>query len=93
MKKGLKGKESLLSKILDGKGSKEDAENLFSLVEMLEGTKAPVGDQKAFEAKVSGLIAAAKKVAEGDTGNKAIEALDEASNCKACHKDHKPKDG
>ena len=91
MKEGMKGDESPLSKILDGKGSKEDADNLLKFVEMLEGTKAPVGDQKAFEAKVAKLIAAAKKVAGGDTGEKAIDALDKASNCKACHTDHKPK--
>ena len=64
MKEGMKGDDSPLSKILDGKGSKEDSDNLLKFVEMLEGTKAPVGDQKAYDAKVAKLIAAAKKIAE-----------------------------
>ena len=90
MKKGLKGKTSPLAKVIGGEASEEETKDLFELVKTLEGTKAAKGDQKAYDEKVGKLISDLEKVAGGDTGDKAIAALKKSSNCKACHKEHKP---
>jgi len=92
MKEGLKGDDSPLAKVIDGKASTDETKSLATLVKTLEGTKAPVGDQAAYEKKVAELIAAMEAVAGGTADEPAIGRLEKASNCKACHSDHKPKD-
>lgn len=91
MKGGLKGDDSPLAKVLEGGASKKDAKDLDKLIKTMEGTKAPVGEQDAYDEKVAELIAAIGAVAGGDSEAPAIERLDKASDCKACHGDHKPK--
>ena len=91
MKEGLKGDESPLAKVLEGEASKKEIKELDELIKTMEGTKAPVGDQDAYDEKVAELIAAIGAVAGGDTDTPALERLDTASDCKACHGDHKPK--
>ncbi|MAS92678.1 MAG: hypothetical protein CMO55_05720 [Verrucomicrobiales bacterium] len=91
MKEGLKGDDCPLAKVLDGKATEEETKDLNELIKTMEGTKAPVGDQDAYDEKVAELIAAMDAIAGGDTSTPALDRLDEASNCKACHKDHKPK--
>ncbi len=91
MKEGLKGDDSPLAKVLDGAASKSETKSLAKLIKTMEGTKAPKGDQAAYDAKVAELIAAMDAVAGGDTGEAALGRLDKAANCKACHTDHKPK--
>ena len=91
MKEGLKGDESPLALVLNGQATAEDTANLDKLIKTMKGTHAPKGDQKAYDDKVGELIAAMEAVAKGDTGDAARKRLDEASNCKACHTDHKPK--
>lgn len=90
MKEGLKGDESPLALVLDGQATAEDTANLDKLIKTMKGTHAPEGDQAAYDTKVAELIAAMEAVAKGDTSDKARARLDEASNCKACHTDHKP---
>jgi hypothetical protein len=92
MKKGMKGDESPLAKVLDGKASAEETTSLATLIQTMKGTKAPVGEQSDYDKKVEELIAAMDAVAGGDKEEKAITRLDDASNCKACHSKHKPKD-
>ena len=72
-------------------GQFSDMEISYKLIKTMKGTHAPKGDQKAYDDKVGELIAAMEAVAKGDTGDAARKRLDEASNCKACHTDHKPK--
>jgi len=91
MKEGMKGDESPLALVLDGKASDEQTRELTALILTMKGTKAPVGEQSGYEAKVTELIAAMEAVGGGDKGDDAINRLDKASNCKACHSDHKPK--
>jgi hypothetical protein len=91
MKGGLKGDESPLAKVLEGDASKKEVKELDKLIKTLEGTKAPVGEQDAYDEKVAELIAAIGAVAGGDSDAPALERLDTASDCKACHGDHKPK--
>ncbi|MBL9153433.1 MAG: hypothetical protein JNK37_13145 [Verrucomicrobiales bacterium] len=91
MEEGLKGDDSPMAQVLAGKASAEDTAALAKLVKTLAGTKAPVGDQAAYEKKVTELIAAMDAVAGGDKGEAAIGRLKTAQNCKACHTDHRPK--
>lgn len=90
MEDGLKGKTSLIKKTLGGQASDDEIKKLAEIVATLKGTQAPVGDQADYETKVAALIAAAEVVAGGDKSEAAMTALKEASNCKACHNDHKP---
>lgn len=89
---GMKGDDSPLAKVLDGKATDEEIKGLAELFKTLEGTKPPLGDQAKYDEKVAELIAAMDAVAGGDKGNGAIDRLDTAANCKACHTDHRPKD-
>lgn len=91
MKEGLKGDDSPMAKLLEGKLDEKETKSLFELVETMKGTKAPLGDQAKYEEKVTELIAALEAVARGKKDNAAIERLDKAQSCKACHTDHKPK--
>ncbi len=91
MKGGLKGDDSPLAKVLEGEASKKEAKELDTLIQTLKGTKAPVGDQADYDEKVAELIAAIGAVAGGATDAPALERLDTASDCKACHGEHKPK--
>lgn len=91
MKEGLKGKESPLAKVLDEEASGEQIKSLAELIQTMKGTRAPVGDQSEYDTKVNDMIAAMNAVAGGDDSPKALERLDNATNCKACHSDHKPK--
>ena len=91
MKEGMEGDESPLALVLDGKASDNQMKELTALILTMKGTKAPVGDQAKYETLVTELIAAMEAVGGGDKGDDAINRLDKASNCKACHTDHKPK--
>ena len=91
MKKGMKGDESPFAKVVGGTASAEETTGLATMIHTLKGTKAPVGDQAKYEAKVAELIAAMDAVAGGAKDEVATKRLKAAGNCKACHTDHKPK--
>jgi hypothetical protein len=84
----MKGETSLYNRVAKGKGSDADAQRLASTLKGLEGTKAPKGDQAAWERKVSALVKAADSVGSGN--RQGLMALQNAGNCKACHSGHKP---
>jgi hypothetical protein len=90
MKEGMKGDSSPLNKVIKGQASADETKELAALVKTMHGTKAPVGEQADYEKKVSELIAAMDAVAGGDSGEAAVGRLKTASNCKACHSEHKP---
>ncbi len=92
MKEGMKGDESPLSKVIDGVATAEETTAVATLINTLHGTTAPVGAQASYDEKVAELIAAIDAVAGGTKDAAAIERLDNAANCKACHNDHKPKE-
>lgn len=91
MKEGFKGKTSPISKVIDGEATAEETKALAALVRTMHGTKAPEGEQDAYEKKVAELIAAMDEVAGGNASDAAIGRLEKAQNCKACHSEHKPK--
>jgi len=83
-----KGKDSMVSKIADGKGSADEIKNLVAAYEALAGFKPPMGDEKSWKDKTAALVAAAKEVSDKKDG--AGANLKKASDCKACHSVHKP---
>jgi hypothetical protein len=82
-----KGKDSMVNKIIEGKGSEEDVKKLVGLYEFLATQKAPMGDEASWKEKTGALVSAAKEVAD----KKPTDNLKKASNCKACHDVHRPK--
>lgn len=87
MKEAMKGEISLYKTVATGKGTPEDTAKLIGYIKELQGKKPPVGEQKAYDEKVGGLLKAAEKVAAKSPG--ALLELQTAGNCKACHRDHK----
>ena len=87
MKDAMKGETSLYKKVATGKGNQTDADKLLSYLKGLEGTKAPKGEQAAYDDKVSKLVKASEGVAKKEPG--ALLKLQTAGNCKACHSAHR----
>ena len=84
-----KGDNSLLNKVVSGKGSEEDQKKLLAAYEWMATQKPAKGDEASWKTKTSALITAAKDLVEKKAG--AADALKAASNCKACHSVHKGK--
>jgi len=84
-----KGKESMVNKIRDGKGSDEDYKKALAVWEYIATQKPPQGDEASWKSKTSALIAAAKELVEKKPG--ALEKVKATSDCKSCHSVHKPK--
>jgi hypothetical protein len=82
MRKGL-DKGGLLEKVLKKTASDDEKKQFVELIEALAATKCPRGDEDSWKEKTTALLAAAK----GDD----LAALSKASNCKACHSEHKVK--
>ena len=91
MKEGLKGDESPATKVIEGTATDDEIKALAELIGTMKGTKAPVGEQEAYEDKVAKLIASIDAIAGGDKSTDAIDAFEEAQSCKPCHTPHKPK--
>ena len=81
------GKDAMLTKILDGKGTDDEIKKLVVLYEGLVTFKPPQGEEKSWKDKSEALLAAAKEVSEKKAG--ALDKLKKASDCKACHSVHK----
>ncbi len=90
MKEGFKGESSYFGKVKEGTATLEDYTSLYELARGLRGTTAPIGDQAAYDEKVQALILAAGGLAYAEASEERISALKTASNCKACHSEHKP---
>jgi hypothetical protein len=88
MKKGFKGKTSLVGKVKGGSASAAEIKELQGMFAKLAKMEPPKGDAKSWKAKTAALIHAGELVAKHD--GKAKAAFDKATNCKACHSVHKP---
>ena len=88
MKEAMKGETSLYKTVALGKGTDADNAKLLEYIKGLQGQKPPKGDQAAYDAKVTKLIKATEDVVAKKPG--ALEHMQLAGNCKACHRDHKP---
>lgn len=87
MKKGMKGKNSLVAKVKSGKASEAEVKQLHEMFVKLAKTKPEKGGMDSWKAKTSALVAATELIIKGDPKGRA--ALNKAANCKACHKVHK----
>jgi len=80
--------KSLRDKVLEGNASAEDKQKLLDLYISLAENDPPKGESDAWQKKTRDVILAAAKIVVGRDG--AVEELRVATNCAACHKDHKP---
>jgi hypothetical protein len=81
-------KAGLLKKVLDGQATQEDKLALLDHYVSLTESKPPQGSEEGWAAKTNAVVVAAAKVAVGrDDGT---ELLNKATNCAACHREHKP---
>lgn len=81
-------KAGLLKKVLDGKATQEEKMALLDHYVSLTESKPPQGSVEGWQQKTDAVVVAAAKVAVGrDDGT---ELLKQATNCAACHKEHKP---
>jgi hypothetical protein len=87
MKNAMKGETSLYKKVATGKGDQADADKLLGMLKDLHGKKPPKGEQTAYDEKVTKLVKAAEGVAAKNPG--ALQQMQTAGNCKACHSAHK----
>jgi hypothetical protein len=87
MKNAMKGESSLYKNVATGKGSQSDADKLLGYLKGLQGTKAPKGEQSAYDGKVSKLVKASEGVSKKEPGS--LQKLQTAGNCKACHSAHR----
>jgi hypothetical protein len=78
------GQNSLLMKVAQGKGAKEDAEKLLALYKDLAAATPKKGDEKVWKEKTDAIVSAAEGVVNGDKG--AGRKLGTAANCMGCHR-------
>lgn len=87
MKESMKGETSLYKTVATGKGTQADADKLLASLKQLVGQKPPKGEQADYDKKVATLVKAAEGVGAKNPG--ALQQLQVAGNCKACHSAHK----
>ena len=81
MKEAMKG--GLLKKVIGGDASDAEKQKLVEMFQAMAEEKPKVGSAESWKKLTSKLVKAAKS---GDAAT-----LKSASNCKACHNPHKPK--
>lgn len=86
MKQALKG--PLLKKVAAGDASDEEQKLLHEMLVSLSKNKPPKGEAESWKKLTGALVKASQAAVDGTEG--AGEMLKKASNCKACHSQHKP---
>ncbi len=87
MKKAFKG--PLLKKVAGGDATDEEKKQLHEMLVALSKNKPPRGEDDSWKKMTDALVKAGQAAVEGD--EKAGAMLKKTANCKACHKEHKPK--
>lgn len=77
----------LLNKVTGGEASSEEKMKLLDIYVALLENKPAKGEEAGWQAKANAVVAATAKVVVGRGG--AEVELKEATNCAACHKEHK----
>jgi hypothetical protein len=88
MKKAHAGKDSILTKVKEGKATEKDLKELVVLYEALAKNKPPKGELKDWEKRTAELVKAANAAVKDE---KNVSALVKLVNCAECHKLHKEK--
>jgi hypothetical protein len=81
------GKDKLLAKVNEGKGTDEDKKKILEAYEELAKNTPKKGDAESWKKLTTAIVAAAKDVVEGKEG--ATDALKKATKCGDCHSAHK----
>lgn len=89
MEKGHKGKESPVQTIAAGKADEKLIKQFLTYYEFMGTQKPPLGDEAAWKKKTGAVVEALKALEAKKPG--AADAFKAATNCKACHSEHKPK--
>ena len=87
MKKGHKGKTSLVAKVKNGEASEAELKELIGMYLAMEKLTPPMGDAASWKEKTAKLASTSINVFAKTDG--ALDAFSKAVNCKACHKVHK----
>ena len=86
MKEAMKG--GLLKKVASGDATDDEKKLLLDMFISLVENKPPKGDMESWHNLAGSSALAAAKVVVGREG--AMDELKAATNCKACHSQHKP---
>jgi len=78
---------NLLRKVAQGDASDAEKDQLLELYQSLAASTPAKGDKAAWDERTGLLVAAAEAAVKGDA--EAGNLLTKASNCTACHADHK----
>lgn len=81
-------KSKLMDKVIEGKASDAEKRKLLDLYLALWDNKPPRGEMESWKAMSGEAIVAAAKVVLDEKG--AIDRLETATDCRACHNAHKP---
>jgi hypothetical protein len=87
MKRNFKGDDALISKVTAGDATDAQKRKLIDALTTLSKARPPRGGAKSWKEKTGAMLDAARDVLAGKEG--ARNRLEEASDCKACHKRHK----
>jgi hypothetical protein len=87
MKTHFKPDDALCKKVAAGTASDADLATMLKISQEICAITPPKGDKAAWVAKCQALVAAVKKLQAKDATG--VAAFKTASNCKACHTDHK----
>jgi hypothetical protein len=82
------GGKSLRERVIAGDASDEEKKQLLDFYISLVENDPPRGEADAFKKKAGAVALAAAKIVVGREG--ATEELTKATNCAACHREHKP---
>lgn len=82
------GQKSLRDRVLEGKATPEEKQELLDFYISLAENKAPKGEQADFNEKTGAVVLSAAKIVVGRKDGP--DALRKATVCAECHKDHKP---
>lgn len=82
------GGKSLLAKVIAGDASADEKNLLLDVYISLVENEPPKGDMSSWHQLAGRAALAAGKVVVGREG--AADELKQATNCAACHKEHKP---
>lgn len=81
-------KDGLLKKTATGKATDEEKQFLLKLYRALGKNKPPMGTDESWKKKTDAMVQAAESAVKGAPD--ASQKLLKATNCKSCHKQHRP---
>lgn len=86
--KAPQGVDTIAKKATLGKATPQELKELAAGYKAMTTEKPPRGEMASWKEKTAKLAAAGEALAKGAPD--AVERFKEASNCKACHSEHKP---